>query len=189
VARPLRADARENLDRILHVSAAAFAEPGSDTSMKAIAHSAGVGVATLYRRFPTREDLIEATYRTQTARLCERVDALLVSHPPRQALATWLEAFVDYMLVKDGMAEALPAILNARDGLRAASRSNLSAAVETLLRAGRDSGHFRDVPAWDVLMAIGGITLIAAHEHQRELASRLIAILITGISTPRTEAS
>jgi len=98
---------------------------------------------------------------------------------PLSALRAWMEAFVDYMLTKRGMADALPAILAEREGLRAHSRNILRDAVAQLLAA--CSGQVRDVDANDVLMALGGITLISAHEEQRTLASRLIDLQIVGL--------
>jgi AcrR family transcriptional regulator len=181
--RALRVDAQLNQDRILDAAAAAFAHDGADTSLKAIARDAGVGIGTLYRRFPTRDDLIEATYRNETDRLCERAPALLTQMPPRDALRAWMEAFVDYMLTKHGMAEALPGILAAREGLRLHSRTQLRGAIDTLLAAGVADGSVRHgLSADDVMMALGGVTLIAANEAERELASRLVLLLIAGIS-------
>ncbi|MGH1526774.1 TetR/AcrR family transcriptional regulator [Leifsonia sp. L25] len=92
----LRADARANHDRLLQVAAAAFAAEEPETSLKAIAAEAGVGIGTLYRRFPTREDLIEAVYRSETDRLAGSADRLLAERPPVEALRAWMEAFVDY---------------------------------------------------------------------------------------------
>jgi len=182
MARALRADAQANHDRLLQVAAASFARDGADTSLKAIAAEAGVGIGTLYRRFPTRDDLIEATYRSETARLAESAPRLLEDRDPVAALRAWMERFVDYMLTKRGMAEALPAILATREGLRLHSREALRGAVETLLDAGVAGGDLRrDVDASDVLMALGGITLISGHESQRELASRLISLLLDGL--------
>ncbi|MFJ8009920.1 TetR/AcrR family transcriptional regulator [Streptomyces fagopyri] len=182
--RSLRADAQANHDRLLEVAARTFAQQGSEASLKAIAAEAGVGIGTLYRRFPTREDLVEATYRHETDRLCASVHELLTHHTPLAALREWAGAFVDYMLTKQGMADALPAILATRAGLRQHSRDALGEAVRTLLEAGTAAGQVReDAVANDVLMALGGITLISGHEHQRELASRLIALLLDGIST------
>ncbi|MER6470916.1 TetR/AcrR family transcriptional regulator [Streptomyces collinus] len=179
----LRADARANHDRLLEVAGRAFAQHGADASLKAIAAEAGVGIGTLYRRFPSREDLIEATYRNETDRLCASAHELLASHTPLAALRTWAEAFVDYMLTKQGMAEALPAILAAREGLRRHSRDALGEAVTTLIEAGTAAGQVRaDAEPNDVLMALGGITLISGHEHRRDLASRLIVLLLDGLA-------
>lgn len=178
----MRADARENLDRILAAAARLFAEDAADTSLKAIAKEADVGIATLYRRFPTREDLIEATYRHETERLARSADELLAAMAPDVALRQWMDAFVDYMLTKDGMAEALPAILAARDGLRVHSRDVLRAAIDRILRAAVAANLLRDdVPADDVMMAIGGVTLIAGHEHERDFAARLLDLVMAGL--------
>jgi AcrR family transcriptional regulator len=180
--RALRSDAQQNHDRILEAAAAAFAREGADTSLKAIAQEAGVGIGTLYRRFPTRDDLIEATYRDQTARLCRRADALLAKTTPLLALRQWMDGFVDYMTTKHGMAEALPSILAAREGLRGSSRDLLRTAIATLLGAGIADGALRDdVAADDVMMALGGITLISENEHDRELAGRLLDLLMAGL--------
>lgn len=190
MARSLRADAQANHERLLEVAARAFAREGADTSLKAIAAEAGVGIGTLYRRFPTRDDLIEATYRSETARLCESASRLLDDRAPTVALREWMEHFVDYMLTKRGMADALPAILASRAGLRRHSREALAEAVATLLNAGITAGELRpDVVATDVLMALGGITLISGHEHQRELASRLISLLLDGLGAHRASPS
>lgn len=182
----LRADAQANYDRLLTVAATTFATEGADTSLKAIAAAAGVGIGTLYRRFPTREDLIEATYRSETTRLCDSVGSLLEKNAPVAALEAWMERFVDYMLTKQGMAEALPAILSTRGNLRRHSRESLRSAVEALLHEGIAAHELReDLDAGDVLMALGGITLISGHEHQRDLASRLIVQLLDGLTTGR----
>ncbi len=61
----MRADARSNHDRLLAVAAEAFARDGTGASLKAIAREAGVGIGTVYRRFPTREALVEAVYRQE----------------------------------------------------------------------------------------------------------------------------
>lgn len=180
--RGLRADARINQDRILAAAARLFAEPDADTSFKAIAKAAGVGIGTLYRRFPTRADLIEATYRERTRQLANSTTELLAGNPPADALRHWMEDFVDYVIAKNGMSEALPAILADRDGLRADSRQALHSAVDTLLAAAAAEGTLRaDIPAEDVLMSIGGVTLIAGHERSRALATRLIGLVMDGL--------
>jgi AcrR family transcriptional regulator len=184
--RALRSDARLNQDRVLEAAAKAFAEPGADTSMKAIARAAGVGIGTLYRRFPTRELLIDATYRNETIKLAESAETLLSQQPPTIALRSWMDGFVEYILTKHGMADALPTILATTEGLRTHSRDLLRDAVARLLAAGSEPGTMRaDIDPNDVLMALGGITLIADHEHQRELASRLCDLLMDGLTAVR----
>lgn len=77
--RRLRADAKRNEDRLLAAAAGAFARHGADASVKDIARAAGVGIGTLYRRFPSKELLIEATYRQEVAELCDAAP----DSPPR----------------------------------------------------------------------------------------------------------
>ncbi|MFI8007057.1 TetR/AcrR family transcriptional regulator [Streptomyces sp. NPDC086010] len=165
------------------MAASIFGREGADTSLKAIAAEAGVGIGTLYRRFPTREDLVEAVYRIETDRLSASAEQLLDDHDPTTALRKWMETFVDYMLTKQGMADALPAILADQEGLRLQSRAALKSAVAALLAAGTAAGQVRaDAAPNDVLMALGGITLISGYEHQRDLASRLITLLLDGLT-------
>lgn len=181
--RALRADAQTNADRVLEAAAIAFGDPAADTSMKAIARAARVGIGTLYRRFPTREQLIEATYRNETAKLAESSDSLLAVQAPVLALRSWMDGFVEYILTKHGMAEALPAILATTDGLRTQSRDVLRDAIGRLLEAGVQASEIRaDLDPNDILMALGGITLIAENEHQRDLAARLCDLLMDAIT-------
>ena len=178
----MRADAARNLERVLDAARDLLGDPGRDSSMKAIAAAAGVGVATLYRRFPTREALIEAVYRAETERLGARAPQLLEELEPAAALRAWADEFVEYMLLKDGMADALPAILSQRDGLRTHSRAVLLDAITLLVEAARTAGQVRpDLDPFDVNMAFGGVTLIAQHESDRELAGRLLDLTFSGI--------
>jgi AcrR family transcriptional regulator len=78
-ARPLRADAQLNRDRILSAAAEVFAERGVGVPLEEIARRAGVGVATLYRRFPTRADLAEAAFERSMSQYTEAVDRALAN--------------------------------------------------------------------------------------------------------------
>jgi AcrR family transcriptional regulator len=181
--RPLRADARRNEDRLLQAAAAAFARDGVDASVKDIAREAGVGVGTLYRRFPSKELLIEATYRHEVQLLCQAAPELAGSLPPMAALRAWMERFIDFMATKHGMADALRVVLT-DEGERLQTRALLAEAIDHLLTAGAHQGITRtQVKANDVLMALGGISLIAGSVHQRDLASRLVDLLLHGILT------
>ncbi|MEU9241468.1 helix-turn-helix domain-containing protein [Streptomyces sp. NPDC048385] len=181
--RPLRADAQRNEDRLLEAAAAAFARQGAGASVKDIARAAGVGVGTLYRRFPSKELLIEAIYRQEVRRLCEAAPELTAALPPAQALRTWMERFIDFMAAKQGMAEALAVVLT-DDSDKLHTRALLADAITHLLTAAEGQSAARPgVAAQDVLMALGGISLIAASEEQRALATRLIDLLLHGIVT------
>ena len=180
--RPLRADAQLNQDRLLDAAARAFARDGADAQLKVIAKEAGVGIGTLYRRFPTRERLIEATYRKETALLCEAAPALLRTSPPGEALRTWMDRFVDYMATKHGMADALHAVLVADGELRMRTRDLLTEALTALITAGREAGVIRsDADPNDVLMGLGGVTLIAGDADRRDLAGRLLDLLMDAL--------
>ncbi|TVT06065.1 TetR/AcrR family transcriptional regulator [Amycolatopsis bartoniae] len=179
----MRADARDNRERLLEVAAAAFAREGTQTSLKAIARAAGVGIGTLYRRFPTREALVEAVYRNEVDRLCAAAPELLGQCPPAGALRAWMERFVDFMAAKEGMADTLRAVLLSEVD-RLHTRDRLRQAIGTLLDAGAAAGAVRaDLAPNDVLLALGGITMIAGAEQQRKLASRLIDLLLGGVLT------
>jgi AcrR family transcriptional regulator len=179
--RALRADAQTNHDRLLEVAAAVFTRDGDEASMRSIAKEAGVGVGTLYRRFPTREHLVEATYRSETARLGSAAAGLLEQRPPVEALRTWMDGFVEYMTAKHAMGEALKGIL-VDDGVRMQSRRLLTDAIRLLLDAGAAAGTLRsDVDAYDVLLGLGGITFIAGDDDRADITARLLDLLVDGL--------
>jgi AcrR family transcriptional regulator len=88
--RPLRADAQRNRDAILAAAQETFEAGGVLTSLDGIALRAGVGNATLYRNFPTRDDLLAAVMQTGIAAALTEADDLSRTRSPRQALAEWL---------------------------------------------------------------------------------------------------
>jgi AcrR family transcriptional regulator len=181
-ARPLRADALRNRDRLLEVAVRAFSQAGPDVTLESIADEAGVGIGTLYRHFPTREALIEAAYRNELARLCARVPKLLHTLPADVALRTWMDRFIDYLATKRGMAEALRTVIASGGNPYAQSRESLLEAVSSLLKAGADQGALRrDVDPADVMTGISGVCLVAGAPEQREQAGRLLDLLLDGL--------
>src|SRR5215469_12759545 len=130
--RRLRADAQRNQDKLLEAAAAAFSTHGANASVKDIARAAGVGIGTLYRRFPSKELLIEATYRHEVQDLCAAAVELSASYPPEDALRTWMELFLDFMAAKHGMADALRVVLT-DETQRLETRAQLAAAIDHLL--------------------------------------------------------
>ena len=181
-ARPLRADAQRNRERLLKVAARAFSHKGPDVTLESIASEAGVGIGTLYRHFPTREALIEAAYRNELARLCAGVPELLRTMPADAALRTWMDRFIDYLATKRGMADALRTVIASGGNPHAQSRESLLEAVRTLLKAGADQGSLRrDIDPADVMIGISGVSLAAGTPDQREQAGRLLDLLLDGL--------
>ena len=180
--RPLRADAQRNRDRLLEIAVRAFSDEGPDVSLEQIAKSAGVGIGTLYRHFPTREALVEAAYRNELARLCDSVDDLLTGSPADLALRHWMDRFVEYMTTKRGMAEALRAVIASGGNPYEQSRTRLLGALTTLLDAGGAAGTVRtDIEPADLLAGLSGISLAAGEPAQRDQARRLLDLLMDGL--------
>src|SRR6202035_6070054 len=103
-----RSDARRNEKTLLGVAAAAFVASGVDVPVRDIATRAGVGLGSIYRHFPTRADLIVAVYRHQVEACAEAGPTLLAnSGTPHAALGRWINLFVDFLVTKHGLAEAL----------------------------------------------------------------------------------
>ena len=103
IARPKRADARRNYEKVLAAAREAFAEGGESTSLEEIARRAGVGIGTLYRHFPNRQALLEAVYVDEVEELC-RSAAELDGADPWEALNGWFERFVAYLATKRALA-------------------------------------------------------------------------------------
>jgi AcrR family transcriptional regulator len=180
--RGLRADARRNRQRLLEVAVRAFSERGADASLEGIAREAGVGIGTLYRHFPTREALIEAAYRNELARVCDNTTELLAKFPPDKAMRVWMDRFVDYLITKDGLAEALRAVVASGADPYTESLDRISTAISTLLHAGAEAGVLRsDVDPLDVGFSLGGVLLVTSGTGQRDRAGRMLDLLLDGL--------
>jgi AcrR family transcriptional regulator len=181
-ARRLRADAQRNRDRLLDAAVRRFSEEGLNATLDAIAKDAGVGIGTLYRHFPTRDALVEAAYRNELAKLCDAAPELLAAMPPDEAMRTWMDRFVDYMMAKHGMADALHAVIASGGNPYAETRDRMVAAITTLLHAGIAARTVRpDIEPVDVLVSISGLALAAGQPAQRDQASRLLDLLMDGL--------
>jgi AcrR family transcriptional regulator len=181
-ARPLRADAQRNRDKLLTTAMAAFAERGVDASLEDIARTAGVGIGTLYRHFPTRDALIEAAYRHQVETLCAAAEELLATHEPDEALSLWMERFVAHVATKRGMATALKAVIGKDSELFAYCHGLIRDAVGTLISAAAESGAIRsDVEPADLIRALSGICLVSDQPGWQDQAHRLVNLLHDGL--------
>ncbi|MFE5490653.1 TetR/AcrR family transcriptional regulator [Streptomyces virginiae] len=181
--RPLRADARRNREKILAAAVGVFTAQGLDTQMERIAKEAGVGSATLYRNFPTREALVEAVYRNELAHLCDAAPALLAQNPPMEALRAWTRLFLDYVTAKYGMIDALRAIAASGGNPYGRSREMIRAAIGTLMDACAAAGSIRtDIGPADIAAALEGIALTSAGAEHRGQAERLLDLTLDGLT-------
>ncbi|MFJ4671438.1 TetR/AcrR family transcriptional regulator [Kitasatospora purpeofusca] len=181
--RPLRADARRNREKILAAAVRVFTTQGLDAHLDRVAKEAGVGSATLYRNFPTREALVEAVYRDEVARLCAAAPALLAEQPPLEALRAWTRLFLDYVTTKYGMIDALRAIAATGESPYGHSRELVRAAVATLMEACAAAGAIRtDVGPADLAAALEGIALTSAGADRRPQAERLLDLTLDGLA-------
>src|ERR1700680_1996992 len=109
--RKPRVDAQRNRERILEVAKQAFTRSGANASLDDIANEAGVGPGTLYRHFPTREELLQAVYRSEMEKLAAAERKFAESMPPMEALRAWLLLFVDAIETKHIIAPVLNALI------------------------------------------------------------------------------
>ncbi|MET1074629.1 MAG: TetR/AcrR family transcriptional regulator [Umezawaea sp.] len=176
---PLRADARQNRDRILEVARDALLE-SSDASLNSIAKKAGVGPGTLYRHFPNREALVLAVYRHDVQQLLDYAPALLETHSPLDALRLWFERLAHYVETKHGLSDVLHAATS--EDLIGQSYGPIMDAVALLLRAGEETGSIRTglIPE-DVVLLMGFLWRIAPGPKQKDRASRMLDLAMAGL--------
>ena len=181
--RPLRADARENREKLLRVASERFAAGGPDVPLELIARQAGVGIGTLYRHFATREALIEAVYRNEVDQVCAAADTLLADRSPADALAEWMTRFVGYAATKRGLSGALKSIAASQACLFASTRERLSEAIGKLLDAGIAAGEIRpDVTVDDVFTSMNAIwTIDGDGDEWAARALRVLGLLLDGL--------
>lgn len=142
LARPKRADARRNYEKVLAAAREAFAQGGESTSLEEIARRAGVGIGTLYRHFPTRQALLEALYVGEVEEVCRSAQEL-EDADPWEALNTWFQRFIGYMATKQALAHDLVNYLGQDAALFQTCRTSLFAAGEPLLRRAQEAGVVR----------------------------------------------
>ena len=178
----LRADAARNRDMLLAAATRTFASSEAEPSMRAIAREAGVGIATLYRHFPTRESLVDAVYQDQVKRLTLGASELLEQLPPAEAMRRWMDLFGDWLATKHGMLDTLLAMIKSGEIADAQTRTELLDAITTILDSGSAAGDIRsDISAEDIADSLIGIFTVAGKPQQRAQADRLLNLLMDGL--------
>jgi AcrR family transcriptional regulator len=184
--RKPRADAQRNRERILEVAKQAFTRRGANTSLDDIASEAGVGPGTLYRHFPTREELLQAVYRSEMEKLAAAEQKFAQSMAPLEALRAWLLLFVDAIETKQIIAPALSTLIGDPKKVFAASYAQMQEAIHALVERAIRSGDLRkDIDPMDLLRALVGVAYVPSHPDWQQSAKRLVDILIAG-SRPTT---
>lgn len=165
----VRADALRNRERLVEVAQSAFATNGIDSSLEEIARQAGVGIGTLYRRFPTREDLIAAVLADRYLKLAELALVLAEERTdPDAALAEWLTLLAEHMALYRGLSLAVKEAMHDQTTALGRTCKEMIDAGSRLLVRGQESGAFRtDVTFSDVLSLCSGIVTAVERRSER----------------------
>jgi AcrR family transcriptional regulator len=176
-----RADALRNRERLIAAATQVFSAGGAQASLEAVARSAGVGIGTLYRHFPTRKALFEAVYRHEVDHLGELAERLARTVEPVDALRQWLHANLRLMATKKGMVEALQLAAYASPELKTYSLDRLTRALASILEAGVAAGRVRDdVTAGDLLKTVVGI-VYADGAPDLAASARIVDVFVDGL--------
>jgi AcrR family transcriptional regulator len=184
-----RSDARRNRDAILAAALEALTE-SPDASLNAIAKRAGVANATLYRHFPTRADLVLATYEREVGRLVDAADVLLRKQAPIDALQSWVEQLAGYAVTKHGLADALRKATSPGNDLTSTETYDaIVGALDRLLQANISAGNLRpDLDAEDVILALAGLWQLDPASEWKRQAQRIYEIVLSGVrQSPRED--
>ena len=180
-ARKVRADAQRNRERILEVAKKAFTREGAAASLDDIARRAGIGSATLYRHFPTREALIEAVYHNEVEKLAAAEERFAATMPPLEALRAWMLFFVDHVAEKKLIIPAMELVAGGSMRLIEGSRDRIQTTFIRSAKRAIASGDLRaDTDPNDFVRALVGVFHTTAIPGWEESARRLVDILIAG---------
>jgi AcrR family transcriptional regulator len=179
--RPMRADARRKMTSLLQSALEVFAKSGVDAPVREIAERAGVGLGTVYRHFPQRSDLIVAVFQTQVDACAEAASVLAGKYEPGEALARWMQRYVDFITTKRGLAAALHSGDPAYLALPAYFSARLQPALETLLDAAVAAKAVRPgMEADDLLRAVAKLCS-GPRDKEPVYARKMVALLVDGL--------
>lgn len=182
--RPLRADARRNHDRVLAVAAEMFAEQGLDVGVAEIARRAGVGSATLFRHFPTKEALIAAVFQQRLEEfeaILEDVDGI---EDPGEAFRAMMLRIVRTQVRDQALVQALINVVSAFSEPRIEEHiRRVTASVSVVLEKAQVAGMVRDDVIAEDLMALScGLASSQCPELERpDLVERYLGVVLDGL--------
>lgn len=178
----MRADAQRNYDRIVAAADELVARDGADVSLEEVARRAGVGSATLHRRFPGRLALLQAVFHGRVEELGRRAGELAETGTPGESLTTWLHELGAYVTSTRGLA----ALLTSGETLDESESCNalMVAAGQRLVTQAQEAGTVRpEVSAADLVTLVSAISLAAPDAPDQ--AGRLLDLALTGIGPVR----
>lgn len=180
--RALRADARRNYDRLIEVADAVFREQGARASLEDIARRAKVGIGTLYRHFPTRDDLIAKVLAESTAVIVARARALADAVSPGAALAEWLRELVTYVTTYRDLTAALASSYVGSGTQLCSNCGAIAEAGGALLARAQAAGEIRrDAEVREVILTAHSAAWIAEQTGDQAAPDRLLGILFDGL--------
>src|ERR1700722_2142013 len=180
--RKPRADAVRNRERVLSAAKVVFSAGGPEASLEAVAERAGVGIGTLYRHFPTRQDLFEAVYRREVQQLVELAEELRNAPAPVDALRRWLRSNVEFVATKKGMSAALALAVHGSSDLAAFTFDRLTKAVGALLDRAIAADEIRsDISPEDLLRALVGMCYMHDQPGWQKSVMRLVDVFVDGL--------
>ena len=177
-----RADGERNRLRLIEAAKDAFAKDGAAVSLEQIARDAEVSIATLYRHFPMRDELISAVYQQEVTVLIEAANQLMTMREPAAALREWLMLFVDFLDAKHGMAAAMDTLIGGPEPLYSKTPHRLDVPVKALVADGVAAGAFRDdIEPHDLLRALAGVAHVRPSKSWKRSAGRMVDLLLNGM--------
>lgn len=184
VVKPLRADAQRNYDKLVAAAREVFAERGAEGSLDEIAKRAGVGPGTLYRHFPTRDDLIDALMRDWSARVLSDSEAAVAADlPARETLERWFADLIKHLTLHRGAAAKLSAAFDDPSSPIYRKCQMLADANERVVGHLRETHALRDnVESRQVMRLVSGVaTVVDQAGLSSDQATPMLGIVIDGI--------
>ena len=190
--RPLRRDAERNRQRILDTARAVFAERGLSVSLDEIAREAGVGVGTVYRRFPDKEVLIGALFEDRLAEFLRAAQESVEIEDPWLGFEAFLTRSLELQVADRGLKELLLSGTSDGHALLERARGQIQPLVDEVLARAQDAGAVRaDLTATDLFLLQHAISEVAdfSRESAPDAWRRLLAISLDGLRPDRRRPS
>jgi AcrR family transcriptional regulator len=179
--RTMRADGQRTMSSLLKAAEEVFQESGVDAPVREIAERASVGLGTVYRHFPQRSDLIKAVFQSRVDACADAALELASQYEPGDALARWMQRYVDFIATKRGLAAALHSGDPTYSALPRLFNTRLLPALKTLLDAAVAAGAVRSgIDAEELLHAVANLCRVS-HEKEPAYARRMVALLVDGL--------